>query len=571
VTITGTNDDPVITDGPDSVALGETDAGLSTTGTLTVTDVDTTDVVTASIDALTVGGTSDRLDPAAPSDVDLLAMFTIDTAPILDGTQTTNTLTWTFDSGAEAFDYLATGETLVLTYTIKVTDDDGTPLSDTETVTITITGMNDKPQVAAPLGDVTVHEDAEPTTIDNIGATFSDVDTPASDKLSLTVSSTSPNVVTATLDNGSLILTYGADKFGGTTVTLRATDTEGSWVETKFDVTVTAVGDTPLVESITAYANQMSGLIVIQPNVSDGNEVQHFLITGIEKGTLFYADGTTEIVIDPDINGAYITRAEGLAGVRFMPEAKSNADGKFVVYSSENGTEPAKQSGGAVSNIQVRPATEGNSDPGDNGDTTEDTGDNDAGDVVLGVPDSSEREETAPDGGITAEPSTPRKPVSFGFQMDSTLTLAKKPVIEALSDRPFWKMQAASASAERAGVRPLHVAETVYMEAYELLQNSLDAIKRETLGNMELHNTVVGSAIAATTTLSVGYVVWLIRGGMLLSGLLSSMPAWQLADPLPILARMKSKDDEDDEDSLEGIIEQGSRGDSGQDAGEEAQ
>ena len=40
----------------------------------------------------------------------------------------TDTLTWNFNSGSEAFDFLATGETLILTYTVNVTDDDGTPL-----------------------------------------------------------------------------------------------------------------------------------------------------------------------------------------------------------------------------------------------------------------------------------------------------------------------------------------------------------------------------------------------------------------------------------------------------------
>ncbi|WP_415776730.1 hypothetical protein, partial [Arcobacter cloacae] len=33
-------------------------------------------------------------------------------------------MTWTFDSGSETFDYLASGETLTLTYTIKAMDDD---------------------------------------------------------------------------------------------------------------------------------------------------------------------------------------------------------------------------------------------------------------------------------------------------------------------------------------------------------------------------------------------------------------------------------------------------------------
>jgi hypothetical protein len=47
-------------------------------------------------------------------------------------------------------------------------------------------------------------------------------------------------------------------------------------------------------------------------------------------------------------------------------------------------------------------------------------------------------------------------------------------------------------------------------------------------------------------SLSVGYLVWLVRGGILLSSLLSALPAWRMLDPLPVLARVG--DDEDDED-----------------------
>jgi hypothetical protein len=54
------------------------------------------------------------------------------------------------------------------------------------------------------------------------------------------------------------------------------------------------------------------------------------------------------------------------------------------------------------------------------------------------------------------------------------------------------------------------------------------------------------AAAAVGLSFSVGYVVWLVRGGILLSSLLSSLPAWRMLDPLPVLARVG--DDEDDED-----------------------
>jgi hypothetical protein len=43
------------------------------------------------------------------------------------------------------------------------------------------------------------------------------------------------------------------------------------------------------------------------------------------------------------------------------------------------------------------------------------------------------------------------------------------------------------------------------------------------------------------------YVLWLVRGGVLLGSYLSALPAWRLLDPLPVLARTGDDEDEDDE------------------------
>ena len=90
---------------------------------------------------------------------------------------------------------------------------------------------------------------------------------------------------------------------------------------------------------------------------------------------------------------------------------------------------------------------------------------------------------------------------------------------------------------------------------YEHLRDSLDAVKQEMTSQNTLSQVYLGSAIVSSIGLSVGYVVWLLRGGMLIASLLSSMPAWQFLDPLPILARKKDDDDSDDNESLESIVD----------------
>ncbi|MDF1739370.1 MAG: VCBS domain-containing protein, partial [Verrucomicrobiales bacterium] len=145
MTVTGTNDVPVITvDTGDSIAetLAESNAGLNTTGTLSVTDFDTSDTVSATVTSVVVTGDDNGLGNAA-----LLAMLTTGTNPVIGNTATTADLNWTFDSGSEAFDYLVASENLVLEYTITVTDSQNTTA--TQTVTITIRGVNDAPELAS--------------------------------------------------------------------------------------------------------------------------------------------------------------------------------------------------------------------------------------------------------------------------------------------------------------------------------------------------------------------------------------------------------------------------------------
>jgi hypothetical protein len=101
---------------------------------------------------------------------------------------------------------------------------------------------------------------------------------------------------------------------------------------------------------------------------------------------------------------------------------------------------------------------------------------------------------------------------------------------------------------------------TLPPDVYELVRGSLDAVQEEMGNEILIGKTVVGSAIATSVGLSAGYVVWMLKGGSLMASVLSSLPAWQLADPLAILVGTKEDEDEDeDDDTLETIIKDGSR------------
>ena len=141
-----------------------------------------------------------------------------------------------------------------------------------------------------------------------------------------------------------------------------------------------------------------------------------------------------------------------------------------------------------------------------------------------------------------------------------TRVLATDPTVKAIVQRQFNKSSVLREAepADKGLQQADHQADLRHQmaaRAYLNMVNSLDDVKKELAGEIAFNQTVLGSAIAVSTGLSVGYVVWLIRGGMLLSSLLSSIPAWQILDPLPVLAGRRGEDDLDDDDSLASIID----------------
>ena len=159
ITITGLNDDPeilILSGDSANETIVETNGNLSTSGTLTVRDVDLTDFVTASVISVATSGTD--VDASLPSNSILQGMLTLNPAApavLLDSTENIDTLSWLFDSAGEAFNYLADDETLSLKYIVRAEDDNAATTD--QTVTITIDGTNDRP-VANDVS-VSVNED----------------------------------------------------------------------------------------------------------------------------------------------------------------------------------------------------------------------------------------------------------------------------------------------------------------------------------------------------------------------------------------------------------------------------
>ena len=70
----------------------------------------------------------------------------------------------------------------------------------------------------------------------------------------------------------------------------------------------------------------------------------------------------------------------------------------------------------------------------------------------------------------------------------------------------------------------------------------LDQVADSVERNITIDSIELGTGAVFSTGLSIGYVAWLLRSGIILTSVLSSLPAWRFIDPLPILSSLGSSD-----------------------------
>ena len=295
ITINGTNDIPVISVGGGDSDIGtitETNTTLTTSGTLSIYDADTTDTVSvAKADSVTVGGT---YSGSLPTSAELIAMFGVSGGEPSAALQSNpNGINWSFNSGSHYFDAIPAGETLILTYTVIATDSQGATTS--HDVTVTITGTNDG--VTAVNDTKTVLEDSntagnvignvltndtldpdynQPTTV--TGFTLDSNGDGSQDSYNagdtVTITSDSTTIGTFTLNsNGDYIFTPAANYSGPIPV---VTYTMGSITDSDsatLTLDITPVSDAPNVTSDVATVNTLEDTAVAlgfnAPSVTD--------------------------------------------------------------------------------------------------------------------------------------------------------------------------------------------------------------------------------------------------------------------------------------------------------------
>ncbi|TPH12265.1 retention module-containing protein, partial [Litorilituus lipolyticus] len=279
VTVNGTDDLSVI-----SLELGDTDVGsvtedvavntedqLTTSGHLTVTDVDTSD--------------SPAFDPNTVTSTDTLGVLTIDAE---------GNWHYSIDNTLSAVQSLGEGDSFIETFTVFTID------GQSHEITVTVNGTNDGPQAIDD--NISLEEDSSAVVIDVL-ANDSDLD---GDSLTVTAV-TQPTHGTVTLVNG--VVTYIPEpNFNGVvTFTYTISDGNGGTDTATVTLTVNAQNDDPVAVDDIVSLNEDDGATVIDVLANDsdldGDSITVTAVTQPAHGTVTLVNGVVTYIPEPNFNG----------------------------------------------------------------------------------------------------------------------------------------------------------------------------------------------------------------------------------------------------------------------------
>ena len=300
ITINGLNDSPDI-QVVDVVGTVEEGSSLTDSGSVTFTDVDLTDNPTAtettsSVTALAQGGET-ALTLTSAQQATIEAAFSIEN---VNTNANDGTVNWAYDISETNLDFLGEGEVVTAVFTITVTDDEGA--TDTQDVTITLTGSNDAPdiQVDAETGSVTGTITEGLTLTDSGSVTFTDVDLTDNP-----VATEATSSVTAVAQGGETALTLTSAQqaaieaaFSIENVNTNANDGTVNWAYDISETNLDFLGEGEVVTAVFTItvtddegATDTQDVTITLTGSNDAPDIQVDAETGSVTGTI--TEGTT--------------------------------------------------------------------------------------------------------------------------------------------------------------------------------------------------------------------------------------------------------------------------------------
>ena len=473
-------------------------------------------------------------------------------------------------------------------YDLVVRVEDGAGGSDTQALSITVTDTNDAPFVT---GDAYSTVEETPLSIVAPGALANDGDEDL-DPITATLVAGPANGAVAFNADGSFVYTPNANFAGVDSFTYHVSDGALVSADATITISVSPVNDAPtagngnvLSTPAVAYAFTLADF-----NYSDvdGDPLDHVQITAlptvgaltlggaavtlnqiidaadIAAGNLQYVAPTGTVAADSFgflvHDGAVYAGVGSTMTVGFIvppapPPAPSPVAGPPPAPPSPPAPPPAPApDGGPGTGSGTPPPATGGSHGGTGGgaagtaptpsfaESAPAAAESVAAPAAAAVTAAPIASLAGPSGGVSAS--------SGGLQTDT---------------RSLGSVESLQVRGELAEVEVKAAMQEIAVMRDQEFRQELNKLREEVQQEAVVETRVAASVFAVSTGLSVGYVLWLLRGGVLLASLLSSIPAWRLLDPLPVLGRVGGQSDEDDE-SLEDMVDnQPDRADAGTD------
>ncbi len=506
-----------------------------------------TDIVVSDVDSANVTVTLTLSDVAAG---------TLSTATSGSVTSTFAGGVWTASGAIADVNILLAGVTFnpALNYsnnfTIATSVDDGVapPVTGTKSLMTT----NAVPTTTG-IANFTVNEDA-PATTTNLFAAFDDSEDPDPALTYTITGNTNATLFSSTpIDGaaGTLTLNYAANANGTADITLRATDTAGSFVESTFTVTVSAVNDDPSLSANTNLSLNQGGSSAVTSSVLSVTDLDNsaaqisYTLTNIPiGGTLFLNGaplGSGDSFTQDDINNNRVTYSHGGGAASSDSFSFTVSDGAggtlgpitFSVTVVPGGSGPPGTGGGTIDPPAPPPITTDPPPPaGDPAPTgaTDPSGGGNPTPLTFGGPSLS---------GETQKPRISHyDPIGLPERTESSTTLDEE-------NQPTTQENQFTGLAEDLTAFDEPAESTDAHPEGDSIWTSLDNTGSEMRDIAELQGMhreiIVNVSRGIGLSLTVGYISWLISSGTLLASALASMPMWTKFDPLPILAGKKKR------------------------------
>jgi hypothetical protein len=490
-----------------------------------------------------------------------------------------------------------------VTLNIQVTDAAG--LVDTQWVTINLSEINEAPtDIVMSGGSVTENAGAG-----TFVATFAGVDADAGESLVYSLIHTggpggSVGQVTIDSSTGQLTVAAGAaldfESAATLLVAVQITDSQGFAFSKSFTINITDINDAPV-----AYDDHLTALQIQSLDLSghgvlgndfddDGDVMRAILVSGPAHGTLtLNADGTlsylsTDLFSGTDsfqyqITDGSVTSNIATVIIDVLASVSPGGGGGGGGASTDGGTTgTGSETGSGTGTGDGNESGTGGGSGGstDSINTSTDTGSDTSADTGSNAEGTGDQAATATaaeaTGELGSQPALPTENVTdgafvgaeslneaqWGSMMLMITVQGDFPDARDLRDDTLSDFGRESSGGDQdfrlfrsvfggypVDVNPRSAVASGVFFTIDKVVAPEDSIIADTPPQV-VEKIVVGSAAVVSTSLSVGYVIWILRGGTILTTFVSALPAWQSFDPLLILQSVNRKDEADDDSLL---------------------